>query len=377
MRNLYTILLGILIFSQMILIGGNRPSAHPGIGNNSIPKQKMCILSVVYQHPIPVITVGHPDADGNKFGYEGGRVVKVGKVYHLFTSEMVDNPIWVKMKLGYWTSNDGNNWQRVATIRESSGDFTGTDFRAAFWSPLPVYNEYDKRWHLFYVAYKAKPSDGIGFYGNYAGRIWHAVSQKKGLEGISGPYNDVKIILQPGPDQGAWEGLQGTDSFFPWKVGKEWYAFHGSCKSDTMPAKSWLVGMAKSKSGDIRGPWERLAEFSPSPLENRFIENPIVTEAPGGGWLCVYDSDEPYTIGWAWSADGIHWPKGNKLKIQQDVDSGWCKDIRTPMGLIYEGGNKFTLYYTGFEEEPDCEGILKSSKGKQTCAIGKIALKWE
>src|SRR6478672_6164680 len=62
----------------------------------------------------PVITTRSPGAEGNRFGFEGGRVVKVNGVYHLFTSEMVDDPIWVRMRLGYWTSRDKTSWTRVA-----------------------------------------------------------------------------------------------------------------------------------------------------------------------------------------------------------------------------------------------------------------------
>ena len=39
------------------------------------------VLRLVHQNPAPVITVAHPDAAGNKYGFEGGRVVKVGGVY--------------------------------------------------------------------------------------------------------------------------------------------------------------------------------------------------------------------------------------------------------------------------------------------------------
>lgn len=57
-------------------------------------------LKLVKQYPNPVITVRSKGAEGIRWGFEGGRVVKVGKTYHLFTSEMIDNPIWTKMKLG-------------------------------------------------------------------------------------------------------------------------------------------------------------------------------------------------------------------------------------------------------------------------------------
>ena len=66
--------------------------------------------------------------------------MKVGGTYHLFTSEMVGDPIWVKTRFGHWTSRDRLAWTRVATVRESSGEFEGKDPRAALWSPLPVWD---------------------------------------------------------------------------------------------------------------------------------------------------------------------------------------------------------------------------------------------
>jgi hypothetical protein len=61
-------------------------------------------LELVSQRQTPVITTRNPDAAGNKYGFEGGRAVKIGSTYHLFTSEMFADPIWVKMRFGYWTS---------------------------------------------------------------------------------------------------------------------------------------------------------------------------------------------------------------------------------------------------------------------------------
>src|SRR5262249_10203395 len=48
-------------------------------------------MVLVEQHPAPVLTVRTAGAQPNKYGYEGGRVVKIGRTYHLFTSEMFDD----------------------------------------------------------------------------------------------------------------------------------------------------------------------------------------------------------------------------------------------------------------------------------------------
>src|SRR3982750_2766946 len=82
-------------------------------------------LAFVEQHPVPVITTRSRGAEGNKYGFEGGRVVKVGRTYHLFTSEMVGDPVWVRMRLAHWRSDDRVQWTRVSTLFESSGEFAG------------------------------------------------------------------------------------------------------------------------------------------------------------------------------------------------------------------------------------------------------------
>lgn len=232
-------------FLSAAIVASSSAAAGPAPARQNEPR-----LLLVRQHPTPVITTRTPGAEGNRFGFEGGRAVKVGDVYHLFTSEMVDDPMWVKMRLGHWTSRDRLAWTRAGTIRESSGNHTGQDSRAALWSPLPVWDEDERRWNLFYVAYKSAPSDGKRFLLDYEGRIWRAVSSVRGREGIGGPYEDVGIVMQPGPDSGSWEGLQGTDSFFPWRVGKSWYAFYGSARTEVMPIEHYPpVGSGRRTCG--------------------------------------------------------------------------------------------------------------------------------
>lgn len=85
-----------------------------------------------------VLQEGDPGTENNKYGFEGGRVFKFKNEYHWFTSETIDDPKWVKMKLAHWKSKDGLKWECVSTLYESSGEFTGTDPRAALWSPMPI-----------------------------------------------------------------------------------------------------------------------------------------------------------------------------------------------------------------------------------------------
>jgi hypothetical protein len=326
-------------------------------------------LRLIRQHDGPVLTKRHPDAAGNRYGFEGGRVVKVGSAYHLFTSEMAGDPIWVRMKLAYWRSGDGVEWKRVATLYTSSGEFEGKDPRASLWSPLPVYDETDSRWNLFYVAYRAAPSSGGRFLLNQRGEIWRPVSRIGGVGGIGGPYGDVGVILKPGPESDSWEGLQGTDSFFPYRVGREWRALYGSAKTQVTPIEYWWVGVAAAPS--LGGPWKRVSRLNPAPIEKVFIENPIVEPLPDGRYACVYDSNVADAIGYAFSADGERWDAGSPLVIQPKAGV-WAKDVRTPLGLVHESGDEYSIFYTGFEAKPDWPALLDGKGGDASCAVGLV-----
>jgi hypothetical protein len=297
----------------------------------------------------PVIDAGHPDCKDNKYGFEGGSVVKVDGVYHLFTAEMVGNPFWVKMRLAHWTSPNGIEWKRVSTIKETSGKpraETGLPYES-LWATMPIFNDADNRWDLFYTAYDKEGAGG--------GRSWRATSTVQGRAGIVGPYKDVGIILQPDADSQKWEGWQGTPSFFPYQVKDRWLAFY--CSHGGAPG--WQVGLAEAPT--LAGPWKRRVEGNPLTFEPVFIENPIVTRI-GDLYVAVYDSDlvnppgidnygEKTSVGYTTSTDGIHWAKGGRIVVQPPGPANWSVDIRTPLGLIDEGNDTFTLFYTAQDKK--------------------------
>jgi hypothetical protein len=170
----------------------------------------------------PVIGREHPDAKDNKYGFEGGSVIKIDGTYHMFVAELAGDPLWVRLRLAHWCSGDAVHWKRAATIKETSGKprgQTGLPYESV-WAPMPVYNDAEGRWDLFFVAY-----DQGGVTG---GRIRRATSTVAGRAGIGGPYRDVGIVLQPDPQSQPWEGVQGVDSFFPYRANGRWYGFYGS-----------------------------------------------------------------------------------------------------------------------------------------------------
>lgn len=297
-----------------------------------------------------VIDQGAPGTEGIKYGFEGGRVVKLDGFYHLITAEQYGDPELVKMRLAHWRSADGEKWQRISTLYESSGEFEGKDPRAALWGPMPIFDETADCWYLVYVAYRSKPNDDTGWYLNYEGRIWLAKSTVPGRNGIGGPYENVGIILQPDQDSDPWEGLQGTDSFFPYRVGDSWYAFYGSAQTqkNRNPAyPKWAVGLARADR--LEGPWERLSSLNPVILDPQFAENPVVSRLEDGRYIAMLDGGWGAPgCGYSVSDDGIHWSRA----VFADLASHgkWWKAMRTPLGLIPEDDGTYTVFHTALTE---------------------------
>ncbi len=310
-------------------------------------------LSISEQLMKPVIQKGDLGTEANQFGFEGGCVLKLKGIYHMFTSEMAGEPKWVKMKLAHWASKDGKHWNRKDTMYTSSGDTSGKDPRASLWAPMPVYDDQAKLWNLFYVAYRAPVWPD-----NWHGRLWRAVSQKKGPNGISGPWRDVGIILQPDAQSQSWESVQGTDSVFPYKVGNKWMGFYGSSDAATW----WKVGLMQAPGP--KGPWKRLTTGNPVTLNGELgTENPVVTRLKSGRYVAVFDTiHEPgsHSIGYADSADGLTWSRAKQLVLTQSPE-WWVADMRTPLGLVPEPDGSFSLFYTGSAKADGygCVGVLR------------------
>lgn len=306
-------------------------------------------FTLIDSPPHAVISHDHPDLAGNKYGFEGGCVVKEAGIYHLITAEMAGDPFWVKMRIGHWSSPDAINWHRLGTLYETDGTMRPDDNRFSLWGPMVIFNAAEDRWNLFYVAYRPGFGPREGLHMN--GQLWRASSTTPGRAGIGGPYRDVGIVLQPDAGSQPWEGQQGTDSIFPWQVGDRWYAFYGS--HNHWPRGPWPVGLAEAPA--LAGPWRRCAGVNPSPIEPHFIENPIVVRV-GPHYVAIYDNCAPHPagdyaadglhVGYSVSADGIHWPKGGNIAVQTAGAGNWSDDVRTPLSLIAEADGTFTMLYT-------------------------------
>ncbi len=296
------------------------------------------------------------EAEGVRYGVEGGRVVKEGGTYHMITAEMVGDPYCVDMKLGYWTSPDGLSWMRVRTIAESDGDFTGASQRSSVWGPMPVFQEKDNRWHLFYTCYKGKPNEPNIMHSNFHGAIMHAISDVEGRGGIGGPYTDQDYIIYGDHGTDAWEGYQAVDSFFPYPVGKKWYGFYGSATTQDLANCTWDIGLAEADR--LEGPWKRMSERNPVPVGD-FAENPIVYQLDNGVYIAIVDGG-PFVnkMGYTLSWNGLDWSNLRYFELEPTV-AKWWSATRTPMCLIEEADGTYTMFFTAFkDDDPGRYGAL-------------------
>jgi hypothetical protein len=304
-------------------------------------------MEIIEADPAPVIDVGCPGTEDNRYGFEGGRFLRgPDGAYHLFTAERNGDPLIVRMRLAHWTSPDARTWTRVSTLFESSGDFTGTDPRAALWGPMPVYGEERGRWALFYVAYRAKPNTPEAWYENHEGRIWLAWSEVAGPAGLPGPYRDAGVILEPDANSQPWEGLQGVDSFFPFQAGSRWLGFYGSAQTQVVPCPFWGTGLAEAPA--LAGPWTRMATGNPVKMDPVFAENPVVSRH-GDTWLALVDGGPNGSFGYATSANGLTWSQAEFLPLSPPLQPWWSV-MRTPLGIVEDSDGSFTLLYTAWKE---------------------------
>lgn len=135
------------------------------------------------------------------------------------------------------------------------------------------------------------------------------------------------------------QGLQGTDSFYPYRVnGSLWAALVGTSHEETpnpWPGGKWPVSLATAPA--LAGPWTRYnPQGAPAAapcvdLNGGFSENPVVTSAPPNSpaaFHAVIDflGEEGSGFGYTSSVDGITWSPATLVRTPTGC--------RTPFGLI-------------------------------------------
>jgi hypothetical protein len=289
-----------------------------------------------------------------RFGFEGGRCVKLDGTYFLFTTELFDAPKTAATRLALWESADGKSFTRHTTLAETNYDWTDTTYRMSPWSPMAIYDTAAERWRVFHVGYRRKPGSHQFF--NMAGRIAQLESEVRGPAGIRGPYRNAGW-LELGDEPDPWEGDAGQLSFFPFETRAGWFAFFGANDAPVsidhaVPAVAqadeglrFRVGLARASS--CSGPWVRCSDVNPVLMDERFVENPVVTRLDDSLFVAVFDGGRARELSYSTSPDGVTWQRARRISLHPAPKS--FAVARTPLGLIPEGGDLFSVYVTAFD----------------------------
>ena len=310
-------------------------------------------LELVSVSSVPVL--GRETHEGiARFGFEGGRCVKVDDAYFLFVTELFDTPKTAATRLALWTSNDGEDFARLATLAETNYDWEDTTHRMSPWAPIPVYDTAVDRWRVFHVGYRRKPGSDQFF--NMAGRIASLESERSGVAGVSGPYRDTGWV-EFADDSDPWEGTAGQLSFFPFETSEGWAAFFGANDvpksiDHAVPAFEQVdlgvrfrVGLARAST--CAGPWTRSSDLNPVLLDDTFVENPVVTRIDDSLYIATFDGGRARELSYSMSSDGLTWERARRISLEGAPPS--LAVARTPLGLIPERDGTFSLYMTAFD----------------------------
>lgn len=232
-------------------------------------------------------------------------------------------------------SQDGINWEREDN---NVALWPGP----AWWDAAEVFNPRVLRinegdgalLHMWYSGWDRGPSYRIG----------HAVSTDGGKTWVKSSANPV---LDIGP-AGAWDSrsVQGAsvvdegDGFRAWYMGQD--------------GAKWQIGMATSPDGDHWTKYGGNPVLSPGPAgawDGRHIFWLHVIKG-GPGYQMWYSGTNdgagvgPIHIGYAESADGIHWNRDAENPVSMPRPQGWWGQSYPAEPYVLREGNLYRMWYT-------------------------------
>jgi len=278
----------------------------------------------------PVFTVGEADAWDSGAVFSPRVALKDG-VYHMFYNGSADATL-PTMAIGYATSTDGRVFTRQAAEPILEGDGRGFDARQVS-SGVPLLD--GDQWVLYYNA------------GGGQGAAGKAIGRATALD-PTGPWkrDNQPVLLVSSYESQAWD----TDYIVPESVlltdeGYVMYYTSGSRQDGIVAA----IGMATSPDGIN---WTKHGEpvLVPGP-EGSWDTVGVwgCTVLQAGAWAMFYTGggETGAGIGYAVSADGIHWTKheGNPILSPADdpAAAGVTPVLQSPSVVM--DGSVYVMYY--------------------------------
>ncbi|MCL2622628.1 MAG: hypothetical protein FWD31_03085 [Planctomycetaceae bacterium] len=309
------------------------------------------VMSVARSNTEPVVGRHHPGSADNDCGYENGHVIKIDGTYHMLMTELFNYKPqphllgWVPARVGYWTSKDGDNWQRVCTIVQGTATGSPDDYKDPknnTWSSSWFWNEAENRWNIFWR-------------GSW---VWRYRSETEGPDGFAGPYSEAAKIYPPLEGEiPYWDNnhLASFGNVYTAEDGK-YYSFIGVGDFRNRDDIQWVNGLAWADN--IDGPWTRVDTDGHHPTFV-YSENPFVNIYEINGrkvYFCVYDDlSSQHSLGYGYSLDGVHWT-GKTLDLTGHTywasNDSFVASVRTPCGLIKEDDGTYTIIFTALSPAP-------------------------
>ena len=109
-----------------------------------------------------------------------------------------------------------------------------------------------------------------------------------------------------------------------------------------------------SKANTLRGPWKKLTKDGPVEFHENFAENPVITKLNNGLYVAMVDGGSK-SFGYSISNDGLNWTKAEFINLEKFTKKWWTI-MRTPMGLIHEYDNIYTVFFTAYTDKKVQDG---------------------
>lgn len=199
--------------------------------------------------------------------------------------------------------------------------------------------------------------DGDQFRMWFSWRPQNSIALVESLDGIH--WSEPEIVLGPN-DATDWEDdlnrpvvLKKDDTYHLWYTG---FNKQGS-----------FIGYATSSDGKA---WKRMSAqpvLRPEqPWEKQCVMCPHVTDDAGvfKMWYSAGERNEPNAIGYAVSADGLHWTKHAANPIFAPNKSLAWEQHKVTACQVLKQGDWYLMFYIGFRDEPTAHiGIARSKDG--------------
>lgn len=92
-----------------------------------------------------------------------------------------------------------------------------------------------------------------------------------------------------------------------------------------------------------------------------FVENPMVSQLSNGLYIAMFDGGPSYLklpnmMAYTLSKDGIHWTRAHYIALDSKVNRWWMT-MRTPLCLIPEGDDVYTIVYTAWVHDDTSDNL--------------------